>query len=246
MCGRINVSDNEGVRLLLAMLGMEVWPSRDPRFNVAPSQTLDVVTWEDDTPTHQSMKWGMVPSWAKPGKFSSPLINARSETIHEKPSFKKLISAHRALIPINGFYEWKREGKVKTPYFVKPTANDAMFVGALFQPVSISKRAAQPDKTALSNDSAVSDAKPEKPQVCVVTVGANDVMGKVHHRMPVILNPDDALSWIQPGDQSILDKLMVPASNDALKLIEVSDYVNSARNEGPECVATKRVNDLFD
>jgi len=230
MCGRVNVSDNEGVRLLLAMLGMEVWPSRDPRFNIAPSQTLEVVTWQEDAPAHQSMTWGMVPSWAKPGTFKSPLINARSETIHDKPSFKKLIAAHRVLIPINGFYEWHREGKVKTPYFIKPTSNDAMFVGALFQP------AANPP----------SEQGAAKAQVCVITVAANESMSEVHHRMPVILNPDDALDWIQPGDQTTIDQLMVPASNDALQIMEVSDYVNSARNEGPECVGLKRANDLFD
>lgn len=229
MCGRVNVSDNEGVRLLLAMLGMEVWPSRDPRFNIAPSQTLDVVSWQDGSPTHQSMTWGMVPSWAKPGTFKAPLINARSETIHEKPSFKKLISAHRVLIPINGFYEWNRDGKIKKPYFIKPTNADAMFMGALFQPMADPLQ----EKTV------------GKPQVCVVTVAANEAMSEVHHRMPVLLNPDDALSWIQPSNQSTIDQLMVPASNDALQILEVSDYVNSARNEGPECIANKRIDDLF-
>lgn len=230
MCGRINVSDNEGVRLLLAMLGMEVWPSRDPRFNVAPSQSLDVVTWQDDAATLDSMKWGMVPSWAKPGKFSSPLINARSETIREKPSFKKLISSYRVLVPINGFYEWKREGKIKTPYYITPTSNDAMFLGALYQPAK----------------QASNDEKQEKSQVCVVTVAANEPMSQVHHRMPVILKPDDALKWIRPSEQSVIDELMVSASNDTLQMTEVSDYVNSARNEGPECIAGKRANDLFD
>jgi len=230
MCGRINVSDNEGVRLLLAMLGMEVWPSRDPRFNIAPSQTLDVVSWQDDAPTHQSMKWGLLPSWAKPGKFSAPLINARSETIHEKPSFKKLVAQHRVLIPINGFYEWHREGKAKTPYFIKPSQSDAMFIGALYQPAKPSQ----------------DEKNPSKPQVCVVTVAANETMSKVHHRMPVILDPEDALSWIKPAEQHDLDALMQPASNDALAIGEVSDYVNSARNEGPECIAQKRVGDLFE
>lgn len=230
MCGRINVSDNEGVRLLLAMLGMEVWPSRDPRFNIAPSQTLDVVTWQDDKPVHEAMKWGLLPRWAKPGKFSAPLINARSETIHEKPSFRHLISSHRVLIPINGFYEWHREGKTKTPYFIKPVESAAMFLGGLYQPVP-----------------ADSDAvEPARAQVCAVTVAANETMSKVHHRMPVILTPENALQWIKPGERARIDGLMQPASNDALLINEVSDYVNSARNEGPECIAPKRVNDLFD
>jgi len=230
MCGRINVSDNEGVRLLLAMLGMEVWPSRDPRFNIAPSQTLDVLRLTEQTLCHEKMKWGLLPAWAKPGKFSQPLINARSETIHEKPSFKKLITEHRAVIPINGFYEWNREGKVKTPYFVKPTAGDAMFIGALFQP---------PKPTTDEQETLM-------PQVCVVTVAANDTMSRVHHRMPVILEPDAAHTWLQENDRDSLSDLMRPASNDALSIVEVSNYVNSARNEGPECVAAKRVNDLFD
>lgn len=224
MCGRINVSDNEGVRILLAMLGMEVWPSRDPRFNVAPSQTLDVVTWQDDNPTHEPMKWGLLPSWAKPDTFAAPLINARSETIRDKPSFKNLIPNNRVAIPINGFYEWRREGKIKTPYFVSPTATKAMFVGGLYQP----------------------DKESNPSQVCVVTVESNDKMNEIHHRMPVILSPEDALTWIQPSDQNTIDKLMVPASNDTLEIEEVSDYVNSARNEGPECVSMKRMNDLFD
>jgi len=229
MCGRINVSDNEGVRLLLAMLGMEVWPSRDPRFNVAPSQSLDVVIWQDDAPAHQSMKWGLLPAWAKPGTFSAPLINARSETIHEKPSFKKLIANHRVLIPINGFYEWRRTGKVKEPHFIKPAHAGAMFIAGLYQPPS--------------NQSS-SDG-PERAQVCSVTVESNETMSRVHHRMPAILSPEDARTWIQPSDKDTLDRLMVPASNDTLEISEVGDYVNSARNEGPECVAPRQINDLF-
>ncbi len=229
MCGRINVSDNEGVRLLLAMLGMEVWPSRDPRFNVAPTQTLDVVSWHNEAPMHQSMRWGLLPAWAKPGTFSAPLINARSETIHEKPSFRKLISTHRVLIPINGFYEWRRTGKVKEPHFIKPANAGAMFIAGLYQP-------GQPKS---SNDES------DRAQVCCVTVASNEAMSKVHHRMPVILNPQDALTWIQPTDKNTLNRLMVPASNDVLEIHEVGDYVNSARNEGPECVAPRQINDLF-
>jgi len=225
MCGRINVSDNEGVRLLLAMLGMEVWPSRDPRFNVTPSQSLDVVNWANDQPTHQRMKWGVMPAWAKPGKFSAPLINARSETVREKPSFKHLVKSHRVIIPINGFYEWKRNGKSKVPYFVTPSDSDVMLVAGLFQP---NKKDDQ-----------------ERDQVCVVTVESNEEMAKVHHRMPVILKPDNALQWIQASDDAVIDKLMLPASNDSFRLTQVSDYVNSARNDGPECVAPPRVDDLF-
>ncbi len=225
MCGRINVSDNEGVRLLLAMLGMEVWPSREPRFNVAPTQTLDVITAGDDEPALTAMKWGLLPSWAKPGTFSAPLINARCETIREKPSFRHLVAQYRVLIPINGFYEWRRSGKTKTPFHFYAKDQGAMFIAGLYQPV---------------------EHATDKPQCCIVTTAANDTMGAIHHRMPVILDASDALSWIAPGDNATIDKLMKPANNDVLQSTEVSDYVNNARNEGPECLAAQIKGDLFD
>lgn len=228
MCGRINVSDNEGVRLLLSMLGMETWPSREPRFNIAPTQTLDVVQWRDQ-PVLTGMKWGLIPPWAKPGQFSSPLINARSETIRTKPSFRQLIATQRVLIPINGFYEWLREGKSKTPYYVSPTEQAAMFVAGIYQ------QSSKPNE----------DGSLKKPEVCVVTTEANAAMAKVHHRMPVILPVETALSWIDNDDRDTIDELMKPASNQPLRLKQVSSYVNSSRNEGPQCIEAEQIDDLF-
>jgi putative SOS response-associated peptidase YedK len=228
MCGRINVSDNEGVRLLLSMLGMETWPSREPRFNIAPTQTLDVVQWNDQ-PTLTSMKWGLLPPWAKPGQFSSPLINARSETIRTKPSFRQLIATQRVLIPINGFYEWLREGKSKTPFYVSPKEHAAMFVAGIYQ---------QPTG---END----DGSKKKPEVCVVTTEANSAMAIVHHRMPVILPIASALSWIDNSDRDTIDELMKPASNQTLGIKRVGSYVNSSRNEGPQCTEPEQIDDLF-
>ncbi len=225
MCGRINVSDNEGVRLLLAMLGMEVWPKRDPRFNVAPTQSLDVVVWDDHV-RQQSMQWGLVPPWAKPGQFSKPLINARSETIREKPSFKRLISSHRTIIPITGFYEWQREGGAKLPYYITAADQSALLLAGIFQPANGSKLG-------------------EPAQCSVVTIESNEAMAKVHHRMPVLLTPENALRWIQSGDSEEIDALMQMASNDALHFKKVGDYVNSSRNQGPACIEDRFVDDLF-
>ena len=229
MCGRINVSDNEGVRFLLSMLGMETWPSREPRFNIAPTQTLDVVQWHDK-PILSSMRWGLLPAWAKPGQFSAPLINARSETIRSKPSFRQLIVKQRALIPINGFYEWRREGKIKTPFYIHPKDQPAMFLAGIYQLPTVEK-----------ND----DGSDKKPEVCVVTTAANSVFEQVHHRMPVILPVDQALSWIDNNDADRIDALMQPASNDTLDIKQVNSYVNSSRNEGPACLEVEPIDDLF-
>lgn len=230
MCGRINVSDNEGVRFLLSMLGMETWPSREPRFNVAPTQTLDVVQWQDQQATLKSMRWGLLPAWAKPGQFSAPLINARSETIRTKPSFRQLIATQRVLIPINGFYEWKREGKTKTPFHVHPKDQAAMFLGGVYQ---------------LPRDQKNEDGSDRKPEVAIVTTAANSMFEQIHHRLPVILSVDKALSWIDNDDAETIDALMQPASNDALGLKQVSSYVNSSRNEGPACLEAEPIDDLF-
>ena len=230
MCGRINVSDNEGVRLLLAMLGMEVWPSREPRFNVAPTQSLDVVQWQNElilTP----MRWGLTPTWAKPGQFSAPLINARSETIRQKPSFRKLIADRRVVIPINGFYEWHREGKAKRPLYIDAANHPALLLAGIFQ---------EPKPTESSTEQNIG-----QPAVCVVTTAANETMQPIHHRMPLILSPADALTWIQESDTALIDSLMRPASNDALRIKQVGSYVNSTRNQGPQCLEPDVIDDLF-
>jgi putative SOS response-associated peptidase YedK len=222
MCGRINVSDNEGVRLLLEMLGMDTWPTRDPRYNIAPTQSLDVVQWDGSSPALAAMQWGIIPSWAKPGKFSRPLINARSETVREKPSFRNLIANQRVLIPINGYYEWHRVDKSKTPFYIRSSTAKAMFVAGIYQPPTMAS-------IEEHGDAAKSD-------VCVLTIAANESLSVVHNRMPVVVSVDDAMIWIQPSETNQIDALLKQASNDALVFSEVSSYVNSSRNEGPQCI----------
>jgi putative SOS response-associated peptidase YedK len=221
MCGRINVSDNEGIRVLLAMLGMDVWPSRDPRFNIAPTQTLDVIS---HLPRLSPMRWGITPLWAKnQGKTVAPLINARCETIREKASFKRLINDQRVIIPINGFYEWHRKGKSKSAYHITLAKAPAMLLAGIWQ------SSITPAGTAESN--AI-----QQTQVCAITTAANSVMSAIHHRMPVILTVDEAIQWLSPSAAGSIDRLMRPAANDLLKITKISDYVNNARHEGPKCI----------
>lgn len=217
MCGRMNITDNEGIRLLMELVGMPSWPSIQARYNVAPSATLDVVardtSTDDETLIHMAGHWGLIPPWARPGQFSSPLINARSETVWEKPSFRNLIKRQRVCVPITGFYEWHREKSTKVPYFISPTDDKNMLLAGIYQ------------------------SNADRTDITLLTTAANDLMAPVHHRMPVIISVENVADWLFNDDPELLNQLMQPAANDVLKLQQVSDHVNNAKNDGPACVA---------
>ena len=229
MCGRVNVSDNEGVSLLLEMLGMDTWPTREPRYNIAPTQTLDVVKLDDELEL-VPMRWGV--SLTMPGKTKNPdgskklitksIQNARSDKVWDSRMWKKLIAEQRVLVPVNGFYEWKRRNKkLESAYYITPAKNDAMFFAGIYR--------ASKDKDK---------DKDKLPEVSIITTEANKAMSDVHDRMPVILSSQNAqMAWLTDDDRSGLDKLMKPAFNNALTITPVSNYVNNSRNEGPDCIA---------
>jgi putative SOS response-associated peptidase YedK len=213
MCGRIDLNDHPGVQLLLDYLGVTLSPERfESRYNVAPTAKIFAVV-DNKGPQIAEMAWGILPHWAKPGKFSRPLINARSETIWEKPAFRHLIKSNRAIILANGFYEWNRDGKIKTPFYIKPKYAPAFAFAGLYQ---VSKEGV--------------------PQCCIITTLANDVMAPIHDRQPAILPPEKMRDWMTSDDKDLLDSLMAPVANDFLEAIQVSSYVNNARNQGPKCI----------
>lgn len=217
MCGRINVSDNEGVRILLESLGMTTWPTREPRFNIAPTQTLDVVSLDDELQL-VPMSWGVSMSLpGKKGMVTRRVQNSRDDKVWSSRMWKPMIEHRRVLVPINGFYEWKRENrKLVSAFYMTPSQGAAMFLAGIYQP---------------------SAADAGKPEVSVITTTANEAMSEVHDRMPVLLlSGNEAMAWLQESDKASLDALMKPASNDALRFTEVSSYVNKSSNEGPECI----------
>ena len=114
MCGRFTF--NLSPELLAAIFGTHEAPDLSPNYNVAPTQTVAVVRQVCDHNVLSLMKWGLVPSWAKDPSIASQLINARSETVAEKPTFRHAIKYHRCIVPASGFFDWKHEGKTKTPY----------------------------------------------------------------------------------------------------------------------------------
>lgn len=130
--------------------------------------------------------------------------------------WKKLIAEQRVLVPVNGFYEWKRKNKeLEAAYYITPTDQPAMFFGGIYRETK--------------------DA--EKPAVSIVTAAANEAMSAVHDRMPVVLSSQNAaMAWLQDDDKDSLNELMQPAANSVLTFTEVSSYVNKSTNEGPECI----------
>lgn len=219
MCGRVNVSDNEGVRLLLESLGMKTWPGRGPRYNIAPTQTLDVVKL-DEQPVLMPMSWGLSMSTedAKGQAVIKRIPNARDDKVWSSYLWRSLMPQQRVLVPVNGYYEWKRENKKRVQtYYVTHASRAAMFIAGIYK--------------HSEHDSA-------RPEVSVITTVPNETMSHVHDRMPVIFSSrHEAMAWLKETDKDSISGLMRPASNDALVYTEVGEYVNKSSNEGAECIA---------
>jgi putative SOS response-associated peptidase YedK len=213
MCGRIDAHDPVGVNNLVSVLDVVIPKDRfPPRYNVAPSAMLTAVCYKVDFEL-ASMHWGIVPHWAKPGQFERPLINARAETIHDKPSFKKLIARTRVIVPVNGFYEWRRTEGEKATFYFKSDNQEALALAGIYQ---------------INREGEM--------QCCLITTAANDVMRPVHDRMPALIPQAAMQDWLRSEDSHVINALMKPAADDSITVIEVSSYVNNAHNEGEKCI----------
>ena len=187
-----------------------------PRYNIAPTQPI-VIIRNGESGAREGMlaRWGLVPSWVKdPGDFTL-LINARSETAAEKPSFRSAMRHRRILIPASGFYEWQRFGKGKRsqPYWVTPSKGDVVAFGGLME-------------TWAGADGSEIDT------ACILTTEANDNFAPIHHRLPLVIQQDDINRWLDCKTQEPKDvaDLLVPAADDFFNPVPVSDRVNKVVN----------------
>jgi len=271
MCGRINVSDHEGVQALMDMLGMPIWPQYEPNWNVSPTALLSALVDPSPTPTTtnttatatpftaSTLRWGIAAPWTEAGASPRPLINARSETLFTKATFKHLAQNHRTVIPVNGFYEWERIGEQRLPWFVQARDFPAMLFAAVYQPMPATEAQSRPKKAAAgpspqmgfafdaeaaeprTDDDTASDAPGNATtffgEFAVVTTESVGAMADIHHRSPVMLTPDTAARWLQGDDQADLEAMLQPDAVAAVTLRRVSKAVNSSRNTGPECIA---------
>ena len=216
MCSRYSLtSPPEAVRSYFRYDNEAVFP---PRYNIAPSQPVAIVR---NTPAGGRemalVRWGLVPGWVKDPRLFKMLINARSETAAEKPSFRAAMRHRRCLIPVDGFYEWKGAHGSKRPHLVRPRAGGPMALAGIFE-------------NWLGADGS------EIETMAILTVAANAAMSALHDRMPAIIAPEHFDAWLdcRPGTATDIVELLAPAPEDFLDIIEVSRALNNPRNEGPE------------
>jgi putative SOS response-associated peptidase YedK len=195
-------------------------------FNVAPTNDIYAVVADAHAhPVVRAFHWGLVPSWAKDVKIGSKMINARAETLAEKPAFKSLFRSKRVIVPMDGFYEWKvvPGQKAKQPYFIHRRDGEPLAVAGLW---------------AAWRDKAAGPDAPWLHSCTVITTSANATMAPVHDRMPVLLPPTAWPQWLDPDEHDLeaLSALLVPAPDDLLVMHPVSTAVNNVRNKGPELI----------
>lgn len=179
------------------------------RYNIAPTQTAPVVRLDENgARTLGVLRWGLVPAWAKDPSIGSRMVNARSETVAEKPSFRTAYKKRRCLVPASGFYEWmKAPGGKKQPYFIRPAADHCMAMAGLWERWSASDKE-EPIET-----------------FTILTMAANQAMEKLHDRMPVLVPREAFNRWLDPAQDST--DLFCPREEPALSIYAVSTRVNS-------------------
>lgn len=215
MCGRFALIISQAE--LEKIFGLRLDEEFNPRYNIAPSQTVPVITFQekDKKKKISSMKWGLVPSWAKDPSIGDRMINARSETIHEKPSFRNAFQRRRALIPASGFFEWKREGNAKTPYFIGMKEMKTFAFAGLWE-------------RWIHDDNFLET-------FTILTTEANELVRLIHDRMPVIIPENAYDKWLHPStDLSQIIPLLAPYPEDTMQAYPISKLVNNPKNDGPE------------
>jgi putative SOS response-associated peptidase YedK len=214
MCGRfVLISAPAAIR---ALLGYPEQPNFPPRYNVAPTQPVAVVRLNEGRRQFVLMRWGLLPSWVKDPKTFPLLINARGESLSEKPAFRAAIKRRRCLIPVDGFYEWKTEGDRKQPYYVRARSGGPFVFAGLWETWT------GPNGEELDT-------------VAIVTTEANPVLRHIHGRMPVILAPEDFGLWLSADADALAACALVrPAPENALEAFPVSTAVNRVANDDPK------------
>ena len=216
MCGRFTRTDE--VERIARELGIEmVQTTLEPSYNVAPTQKVAAVI-HDDARRLVEMRWGMIPSWAKDASIGNKLINARAETIKEKPSFRKPFKRSRCLVVADGFYEWQKTRDEKQPFYIRLKSGGPFAFAGLYD---------------------VWESPAETVTSCtIITTEPNELMASIHNRMPVILGKKEADLWLQDGerDADALLALLKPYPAERMEAYAVSKSVNSPRFNGPNCI----------
>lgn len=212
MCGRFAFySPSEATA---ALFGVDGALNLEPRYNIAPTQSVAAVRDNEKLQRELVMlRWGLVPFWARDASIGNRMINARAETVAEKPSYRAAFKHRRCVILADGFYEWHVESNVKIPYFISLDSGEPFALAGLWESWSDKESTEFLQTTTL------------------ITIAANEFMQPLHHRMPVILQPDMADEWLS-GSTDYLDH--AAERTPALRAWPVDRRVNNARNEGAD------------
>ena len=217
MCGRFTLTYS--ISEVAKAFNVPVPPSLQtaPRYNIAPTQNVVAILPDE---TLDVLRWGLVPSWAKDESIGSKMINARAETLAEKPSFKRLLNSKRCLVVADGFYEWKKEAGGKTPMYITLKNKELFAFAGLWD----------------------SWRSPEGEQIrtcTLITTEPNDLVASIHNRMPVILSAEARKEWLDPAlhDEHVLLSLLAPYPTEQMSARAVSRLVNNTQYDSAELIA---------
>jgi putative SOS response-associated peptidase YedK len=218
MCGRFTITLTIGLaeRFCVKHSSQQL----TPRYNIAPSQPVPVVATSDDGDrTLREMVWGLVPHWAKDPSAVGHAINARAETLEERPSFRDPFLRHRCLVPANGFYEWKKEGKRREPYYIHRNDDELVAIAGLY-------------------DIWRGCGGEELRSFVIITTEPNAIVSRYHDRMPAILRPKDEERWLSPGRlaRETVQEILSPYPAEFLEAYRVSTRVNDPSTEGSDLI----------
>jgi putative SOS response-associated peptidase YedK len=216
MCGRFEIHSTLDIIARIFQISNLIFDVK-PNYNIAPSQDVAVVTNDGRKNIFKACRWGFVPSWSKELKTGYRMINARAETVAVNRTFRDAFLNTRCLVPADGFFHWKKEGKTKSPFYIRLKSGNPMGLAGLYN----------------------NWRSPEGEEVCtftIITTDANDLLSSIHPRMPVIIPEEDHRLWLDPAvhDEEALLALLRPYPSDEMEYYPVTPKVNSFKYNDPE------------
>ena len=225
MCGRY--ASSRDARDLASAFGVEEVPEEElaPSWNVAPTDPVYAVVERDDRRQLRVFRWGLVPSWSKDAKGAARIINARRETVTEKPAFRAAYARRRCLVPGDGYYEWQKDGTRKQPWYLTPRDGSPLAMAGLYE---------------------VWSHGDERLWTCtIITTEAADELGHVHDRTPLLVPREDWARWLDPTVEDPGQDLLVPGTPGVLDAWPVGAAVGNVRVDGPQLVEPVEADTLF-
>ena len=217
MCGRKTLTMSK--KAIIEELMVDEWQVEDyaPSYNIAPTQNALVLVQEKSSKIVRSMKWGLIPAWSKNELYGSKMINARTETLTTKPSFKNLISKYRCIVLSDGYYEWKQSGCKKVPFFIQKKDGGLMLFAGLWTTWSMSSKKVF--------------------TYTILTTKAQENISAIHDRMPALINKSKAELWINLDNKFSEVEQELTDTNEMLNYYQVSGFVNKPSNNSVACIS---------